>query len=140
MEGLSQPSSAFREADPVMRTLLASLLRAETAADHTRTRPESLRRRALKLNSQVVLIVSLLASPAAFYMLLGGALMPFVITIIGLGMGCLTLALQRRGQFERAAFGQVYATLLVGLVLTLVDPEIVDFGLALALLAPVQAS
>ncbi len=52
----------------------------------------------------------------------------------------MTLALHRRGQYERAAFGQVYATLLIGLVLTIVDPQMVDFGLAIALLAPVQAS
>ena len=32
------------------------------------------------------------------------------------------------------------ASLIAGLVLTLVDPQIVDFGLAVALLAPVQAS
>jgi cell cycle sensor histidine kinase DivJ len=66
--------------------------------------------------------------------------MPFVISTIGLCAGLVTLMLLQKGQFERAAFGQVYATLIIGLVLTLVDPQVVDFGLAIALLAPVQAS
>ena len=64
----------------------------------------------------------------------------FVVSVIGLAAGFATLALHRRGQYERAAFGQVYATLVIGLVLTLADPQVVDFGVAVALLAPVQAS
>ena len=57
--------------------------------------------------------------PAAIFVLVQGMLMPFVISMIGLCAGFLTLAFHRRGQFERAAFGQVYATLLIGLVLTM---------------------
>jgi len=83
----------------------------------------------------------MLATPVSLWFLIhDGMLMPFVISTIGLCAGFITLALQRRRQYERAAFGQVYATLVIGLVLTLVDPQIVDFGLAVALLAPVQAS
>ena len=127
-----------------MRSLFDSLFGRETGAtsgEAGRGRPESLRRRTLAVNSRIILATSMLATPAALYLLVTqGALMPFVITMIGLGGGFLTLALHRRGQFERAAFGQVYATLIIGLVLTIVDPGIVDFGLAIALLAPVQAS
>ena len=74
-------------------------------------------------------------------LLLRGALMPFVIADDRSCAGFMTLALHRRGQFERAALRRRSTrTLLIGLVLTIVDPQIVDFGLAVALLAPVQAS
>ena len=126
-----------------MRSLLHSLFGRETDADHAETargRPEALRRRTIAANARIILLASALSMPAALYFLVQGALMPFVIGTIGLAAGFMTLALHRRGQYERAAFGQVYATLIIGLVLTLVDPQIVDFGLAVALLAPVQAS
>ncbi|MEO8758083.1 MAG: PAS domain-containing sensor histidine kinase [Devosia sp.] len=126
-----------------MRSLFTLLFGRETDADQAgsaRGRPETLRRGTIAANSRIILVASMLATPAALYLLVQGALMPFVIVMVGLTTGFLTLNMHRRGQFERAAFGQVYSTLIVGLVLTLVDPQIVDFGLAIALLAPVQAS
>jgi cell cycle sensor histidine kinase DivJ len=126
-----------------MRSLFDSLFGRETGGaslEAQRGRPETLRRKTLAANSRIIIATSAIGIPAALYLLAQGALMPFVIVTIGLCAGFMTLALHRRGQYERAAFGQVYATLLVGLVLTLVDPEIVDFGLAMALLAPVQAT
>ncbi|MEO7221153.1 MAG: PAS domain-containing sensor histidine kinase, partial [Devosia sp.] len=126
-----------------MRSLFDSLFGRETGAaswEAMRGRPETLRRKTLAANSRIIIATSGIGIPAALYLLVQGALMPFVIVTIGLCTGFLTLAMYRRGQFERAAFGQVYSTLLVGLVLTLVDPQIVDFGLAIALLAPVQAT
>ena len=126
-----------------MRSLLTSLLSRETSADRgeaARGRPEALRRKTIAINSQIFIAVTVIAMPFALYYLTQGAMMPFVIAVIGLAAGFTTLALHHRGQYERAAFGQVYATLTIGLVLTLVDPQIVDFGLAVALLAPVQAS
>ena len=126
-----------------MRSLLDSLLNRGTSADQGQAgggRPETLRRQTLAGNARIMLVASMAGAPFAFYGLMQGALMPFVIVMIGLGAGFVTLALHRRGQYERAAFGQVYATLLIGLVLTIVDPQIVDFGLAIALLGPVQAS
>jgi cell cycle sensor histidine kinase DivJ len=125
-----------------MRSLFNSLFGREgsTSAEAERGRPETLRRHTIAANSRIIVATALAGAPAALYMLVHGAIMPFVIVTIGLCAGCLTLAMHGRGQFERAAFGQVYATLLIGLVLSLVDPQIVDFGLAMALLAPVQAS
>ncbi len=125
-----------------MRSLFDSLFARETGAgfEAPRGRPETLRRRTLATNSRIIVATSMLATPAALYLLVQGLLMPFVITVIGLAAGFMTLALHRRGQFERAAFGQIYAMLVIGLVLTIADPEIVDFGLATALLAPVQAA
>ena len=126
-----------------MRSLLTSLFGRETGSDRSeavRGRPETLRRKTIAINSKIILGASMIATPVALYALIQGALMPFVVTVVGLAAGFLTLSLHHRGQYERAAFGQVYATLIIGLVLTIVDPQIVDFGLAIALLAPVQAS
>jgi len=126
-----------------MRSLLSSLFGRETGTDRgelARSRPEVLRRKTIAANARIIIAASALAMPAALYLLVSGALLPFVVTTIALAAGVMTFALHRRGQFERAAFGQVYATLIIGLVLTLVDQQIVDFGLAIALLAPVQAS
>jgi cell cycle sensor histidine kinase DivJ len=126
-----------------MRSLFDALFGREAGAQEGvgRGRPEALRRSVLAAGSRITIATSLTAFPAGLYLLaMQGHLMPFVITTIGLASGVLTLMLHRRGQYEQAAFGQVYSTLIIGLVLTLVDPQIVDFGLAIALLAPVQAS
>ena len=72
--------------------------------------------------------------------LVQGALLPFVITMVGVATGTIAVMLSQRGQFERAAAAQIYATLLSGFLLTVADPAVADFGLAVALLAPVLAS
>ena len=103
-------------------------------------RPEALRRQAIATNAAIVLAVSLISLPGALYMLVQGLLLPFVLTMIGIGAGFMAVTLSQRGQFERAAATQVYATLMTGFLLTVADPSVVDFGLAVALLAPVHAS
>jgi len=126
-----------------MRSLLSRLSARNIGlrrGDLVRGRPEALRRATLKLNARLILAVGTAAMPFALYGLVSGAVMPFVLSMLAIGTGFVTLVLHRHGHFERAAFGQVYGILLAGLVLTIVDPQIVDFGLALALLAPVQAS
>ena len=103
-------------------------------------RPEALRRKTLATNSRILLGTSLVGTPVALYALAQGMLLPFVLAVLGLAIGFLTLALHHRGQYEGAAAGQVYGFLLTGTVLAVVDPSIADFGLAVALLAPVHAS
>jgi cell cycle sensor histidine kinase DivJ len=103
-------------------------------------RPEALRRQTLAINARLILLISGASLPFALYLLTKSELSPFVLSLIGLATGAATLALHNRGHFERAAEGQVQAMLVTGLFLTLADPGIVDFGLAVALLAPVQAS
>jgi len=103
-------------------------------------RPEALRRQAIATNASIVLAISLIGLPVALYMLVQGLLLPFVMTIIGVAAGFIAVTLSQRGQFERAAATQVYATLMSGFLLTVADPAVVDFGLAVALLAPVHAS
>lgn len=103
-------------------------------------RPEALRRTAIATNASIVLALSLIGLPGGLYMLVQGTLLPFVLAMIGTAAGFIAVTLSQRGQFERAAATQVYATLMTGFLLTVADPAIVDFGLAVALLGPVHAS
>jgi cell cycle sensor histidine kinase DivJ len=103
-------------------------------------RPEATRRTTIAINSRMILVASSLAMPFTVLALVQGAMLPFVIATIGAAAGVLTLALSQRGQFERAAAGQAYAVLLAGLLLTVADSTIADFGLAVAVLGPVHAS
>lgn len=104
------------------------------------TRPEALRRKTLATNSRFVILASALAAPFAVQALTQGVVLPFAMATLGLAGGFLTLALHHRGRYEQAAAGQVYGMLLAGLLLALADPAIADFGLAIALIAPVHAS
>jgi len=103
-------------------------------------RPEALRRKAIATNASIVLAVSLIGLPGALYLLVQGVLLPFVLGMIGIAAGFIAVTLSQRGQFERAAATQVYATLMTGFLLTVADPGLVDFGLAVALMGPVHAS
>jgi cell cycle sensor histidine kinase DivJ len=78
--------------------------------------------------------------PGALYLLVQGMLLPFVMATIGVAAGMIAVTLTQRGQYERAAATEVYATLMSGFLLTVGNPAVVDFGLAVALLAPVHAS
>lgn len=103
-------------------------------------RPEAIRRKAIVTNASIVLAVSLVGLPGGLYLLVQGTALPFIMAMIGTAAGMMAVTLCQRGQFERAAATQVYATLMTGFLLTVADPGIVDFGLAVALLAPVHAS
>jgi cell cycle sensor histidine kinase DivJ len=100
-----------------------------------------LRRATLRTNAQFILAASAVAAFPALYLLVTEAmLLPIVLAILGIAVGTATLALHGHGQFDRAAAGQVYGMLAIGLVLTAADPALGDFGLAIALLAPIYAS
>jgi cell cycle sensor histidine kinase DivJ len=103
-------------------------------------RPEMLRRKTLANNSRIAIVLSALMMPLAVYWLVTGAILPIVLAAIGLGSGMVTLALHQRQLFEKAAAGQVYTMLALGLLLTLADDRLGDAGLAIALMAPVLAS
>lgn len=126
-----------------MRSVL-SRLKAYWRAKATRVasgRPETVRREAITMIARVVLVTSTISMPVALYSLVTqGMLLPFILVTMGMASGILGLTLCQRGQFERAVGVQVYATLASGLLLTVADPAVVDFGLATALLAPVHAS
>ena len=103
-------------------------------------RPEMLRRKTLADNSALAMLLSALAMPLAIFWLIIGNPLPFVLAATAFGGGMATLALHQRQMFDQAAAGQVYTVLIGGLVLTLVDPRLVDPGLAVALMAPILAS
>src|SRR3569623_1715287 len=87
MEGWRTRRRTFREAVFVMRSLLSSLFGGETGADRAelaRSRPEVLRRKTIGATARVLIAASVLAMPAALYLLVSGALLPFVVTTIAL--------------------------------------------------------
>ena len=57
-------------------------------------RPELLRRRTLAVNSKIVLAASAIALPGGLYALVQGAMLPFVLCIIGLTTGVLIRAIR----------------------------------------------
>ena len=103
-------------------------------------RPEALRRKTLADNARIAIGASALAIPVAVYFLVTGFALPFVLVIMSLASGMITLALHQRRLFEQAAAGQVYTILLLGLVMTLADPQLGDMGMAVTVLAPVLAA
>ena len=103
-------------------------------------RPEILRRGTLGQNARVITAASAIALPFALNALIGGQLVPFLVAMIGLVAGVMSLALHQRSQFERAVAVQIYAMALAGTILTAVHPNLVDFGLATVLMAPVYAA
>jgi cell cycle sensor histidine kinase DivJ len=125
-----------------MRSLSQMLAgwRAPKPLREAKGRPETLRRKALAINSKLAIAASTVAMPPALYALVQGLMLPFILVMLGLAAGFLTLALHHRGQYERAAAAQVYAMLLAALILAVADPAIADFGLGVALLAPVHAA
>ena len=125
-----------------MRSLFRMLAgrRAPEPSRETYGRPEALRRKTLATNSRIMLAASAIGTPFALHALSQGMLLPFVLGVLGLAIGFITLALHHRGQYESAAAGQVYGFVATGALLAVVEPAIADFGLAIALLAPVHAS
>ena len=103
-------------------------------------RPEVLRRKTLANNSRLLILLSALGMPFAIYLLVTGNLLPFVVAILSLTAGTVTLSLHQRRLFDLAAAGQVYAMLAIGCVLTLVDPRLGDAGLAIAVMGPILAA
>jgi len=123
-----------------MRSLITWVAGGSEPSSAPGGRPEALRRKAIATNARLILIVSALGLPVSLYLLLQGMQLPFILNMLGLAVGFLTLTLHQRAQYEEAAEGQIYGTLLTGMLLTVVDPAVADFGLAIALLAPVHAS
>lgn len=123
-----------------MRSPLSFMDRGEAAMPVPPGRPEALRRATLATNAKFILAGSAVATAPALFMMGQGMLLPLVLCILGLAVGATTLALHRRAHYESAAAGQVYGILATGLVVTMADPAVGDFGLAIALLAPVYAS
>lgn len=103
-------------------------------------RPDALQRVTLAVNSRLILVIAALLMPLALFAALHGSALPAILATLGLATGAITLTMHHRGAYEAAAAGQVYGILVAGAVLTVADPTIADFGLAVALLGPIHAS
>jgi cell cycle sensor histidine kinase DivJ len=103
-------------------------------------RPEILRRKTVGANARNITLASTVSLPFALYVLAHGVLLPFVLAVVGLVVGIVSLALHRRAEFERAAAVQIFGIGTIGAIGAVADQAIVDFGLATALLAPILAS
>lgn len=102
-------------------------------------RPDVLRREALLFNTVLMLGAIALAYPIAFYMLVRGMTAPFVLVTAGLVMAGLALVLHMRRAFEWELACHITLISLIGCALTLADPDILDFGLAIAMMATLKA-
>ncbi|HEV7718057.1 MAG TPA: PAS domain-containing sensor histidine kinase [Arsenicitalea sp.] len=124
-----------------MQSLFSFAARKETTPSSVSGgQPEALRRKAMATNTHFLLAASFFATPFAFMAMIHGVVMPFALVVLGLAQGFLSLGLQQRGRHDHAAATLVYGTLLAGFIMTMTDPAIADFGLAVALLGPVHAS
>ena len=113
---------------------LAGLPKA--AVDH----PERLRRETIARNAWLLLAAAAIGVVPAVLDATHGASLTMVLVLIGAFAGMAAAMLCRDGQFDRAVAIEVAAFLACGLALTLSNTAMVDFGLAVALLAPVLAS
>lgn len=126
-----------------MRSFLSQMFGrdgAQPGAEDNSDRPEQLRRKVLGTNARFLTAASLIGLPAGLHGMLQGNQLAFAVCIIGLTAGILSLQLHHHGQHSRSATAQVFGMLLAGLLLAVGDPQIPDFGLAVALLAPVHAA
>jgi cell cycle sensor histidine kinase DivJ len=102
-------------------------------------RPDVLRREALLFNTVLMLGAIAIAYPIAFYMLVRGMTAPFVLVTAGLVFAGLALVLHMRRAFEWELACHVTLISLIGCALTLADPDILDFGLAISMMATLKA-
>ena len=107
---------------------------------HAGRRPDALRRATLLTNSRIIVAAALVTMPIALLAAIHGVMLPVVLAGLAMIGGFATLVLHHRGRYEQAAAGQVHSILVLGLVLTVADPAIADFGLAVALLGPIHAA
>ncbi len=95
--------------------------------------------RSLKENMALAIMVSaLFAFPLALFAWMKGEIVPVVLTLILLGVGVHAYVSARRARFALATRVELFGIISGGLVLTFADPALVDAGLAVLLLVPVQ--
>ncbi len=100
----------------------------------------ALRRKTVSSLSLAMLGVAALAFPFALLGWSGGSVAPVVICLSGLGLGSLALANARIGRTGRAILIQTSYIAGSGLVLSVLEPLIIDLGLGLMILAIMHAA
>jgi two-component system, cell cycle sensor histidine kinase DivJ len=102
-------------------------------------RPDVLRREALLFNTVLMLGAVAIAYPVAFYMLTLGMAAPVVLVTGGLVFAALALVCHMRRALEWELACHIALITTVGCALTLADPDILDFGLAISMMATLKA-
>ncbi len=121
------------------RSIQSAVARLFTGPKWASARPDVLRREALLFNTILMLGAVAIAYPVAFYMLTLGMAAPIVLVTAGLALAALALVFHMRRAFEWELASQICLIALVGCSLTLADPDILDFGLAIAMMATLKA-
>ncbi|ODT66561.1 MAG: hypothetical protein ABS75_26150 [Pelagibacterium sp. SCN 63-23] len=113
---------------------------SDLALAGTGARPEVLRRKTIVNNARLLIAAALVALVPSIPALASSGTLPFLVALLVLAGGLVSLGMHRRGLHDAAAIAQVTTLLASGLVLTVADPRLGDAGLAVALLAPVLAA
>lgn len=121
------------------RSILSAFGTLFTGPRWASARPDVLRREALLFNTLLMLGAIAIAYPVAFYMLTLGMAAPVLLVTGGLVFAALALVLHMRRTFEWELACHVALIAMVGCALTLADPDILDFGLAISMMAALKA-
>lgn len=121
------------------RSFLSAFGTLFTGPKWASARPDVLRREALLFNTLLMLGAVAIAYPIAFYMLTLGMTAPVVLVTGGLVFAALALVLHMRRAFEWELACHIALIAMVGCALTLADPDILDFGLAISMMATLKA-
>lgn len=124
----------------VMRTIEQGQPRSGDDRSSDALKPEANKKASLVINAKIALAGAAIAMPFALLMLGAGNYLPFVISIVALGIGFASFSALKSANVDMAARVQVGGISAIGIMMTLVDPVLVDFGFATALLAPVLAA
>lgn len=103
-------------------------------------RREASRRQAILNTSRAGMAALILGSPVAVVSLVEGHILAVLIAVGGLVATMCVEALVRRDRLDIAAAILVLATITLGTLLSVADPVLLDLGLAVTLLGPVQAA
>lgn len=104
------------------------------------SRPDVLRRKTVANNARLLVLLSGLAMLFGIYGLVTGTSLMFLLAVITLAGGLVSIAAFERGEVETGVGSQVATLTALGTVLTIADPALADAGLATAILAPVLAA
>jgi len=103
------------------------------------SRPDVLRGQALFFTTMIMLAASAIAYPVALYFLVYGAAMPVIAASAALACAAAALVFHQRKNLEGQVLCHVLAIASMSVVLTITDPALFDFGLALGLMAALYA-
>lgn len=122
-----------------IRMIVSKLARLMTGPVWATARPDVLRREALFFNTLLMVAAVVAACPIAVLFLTQGSVLPITAVMVAAALTALAFAMHVKRRFELELACHVALIGSIGILLTLSDPDIVDFGLAVALMAPLNA-